>query len=156
MCTGVIPGCDAGGHEDGEALALALEGGDPSLRAEPHSGTVPRAVELVYHRFVVVSMFYPSNLDNNTLIDCEISSEQRACTRITQTQTQIFIFPIQPTVVLLKSRKRLALAIYFFWFLSWRLSLNQLHLLIIMSSQAQMQSRANHHFLRPSSYRQQH
>lgn len=53
---------NGGGHEDGKALALALEGGDPTLGAEAHAGADERTVEVVDDALVVLDVLHPCNL----------------------------------------------------------------------------------------------
>lgn len=53
---------DDRGHEDGKALALALEGGHPPLRAERHARPEQRAVKRVHPRLVVLGVFHPRDL----------------------------------------------------------------------------------------------
>lgn len=58
----MIPGWHGGRHEDGEALALPLEGGHPPLGAEAHAGGDERPVELVDDALVVLNVLHPCNL----------------------------------------------------------------------------------------------
>lgn len=60
----MVAGGDGGGHENGEALALALEGGDPPLGAEAHAGAQHGSVELVDLALIVLCMLNPCNLQN--------------------------------------------------------------------------------------------
>lgn len=50
------------GDESGEAVALALEGGDPAGGAEAEAGADEGPVQLVDLGFVVFRMLHPSNL----------------------------------------------------------------------------------------------
>ncbi|GER46424.1 F-box/RNI-like superfamily protein [Striga asiatica] len=49
----MVSGGGGGGHEDGEALALALESGDPPASTEAEAGGDGRAVEVVDLALVV-------------------------------------------------------------------------------------------------------
>lgn len=60
--TSLVAGGDGGGHEDGEALALALEGGYPASGTERQTGAEQRAIQLMYLALLVLRVFHPSHL----------------------------------------------------------------------------------------------
>lgn len=64
----MIPARDGGGHEDGEALAFPLEGGNPPLGTESHSRTEQPPVELVNSALVILSMLNPCYLCHMQLL----------------------------------------------------------------------------------------